>query len=55
VQAIRLEAGALLSEAPAPRTVRVRLLAAADHTFTRRDSRDELTEQMMQALREAIA
>jgi hypothetical protein len=33
----------------------VRLLAAADHTFTRRDSRDELTEQMMQALREAIA
>ncbi|MEN9818824.1 MAG: hypothetical protein RLZ32_2704, partial [Gemmatimonadota bacterium] len=54
VQAIRLEAGALLSEAPAPRTVRVRLLAAADHTFTRRDSRDELADHLMRALREAI-
>jgi hypothetical protein len=55
VQAMRLEAGALLSEVPAPRTVRVRVLAAADHTFTRRTSRDELAEHMMRALRDATA
>ena len=55
VQAMRLEAGALLSEVPAPRTVRVRVLAAADHTFTRRTSRDELAEHMMSALRDATA
>ena len=55
VQAIRLEAGALLSEGPAPRTVRVHTMAAADHTFTRRDSRDELAEHMMRALRDATA
>ena len=55
VQAMRLEAGALLSEVPAPRTVRVRMLTAADHTFTRRDSRDNLTEHMMNALRDATA
>jgi len=30
-------------------------MAAADHTFTRRDSRDELAEHMMRALRETTA
>jgi hypothetical protein len=31
------------------------MLTAADHTFTRRDSRDNLTEHMMNALRDATA
>jgi hypothetical protein len=53
VQAIRLEAGALLAETPAPRTVRVHTMATADHTFTRRDSRDELAALMLRALGEA--
>lgn len=55
VAAIRLEAGALLSEHSAPRTVHLRLLPAADHTFTRRASRDDLAEQLLSALREAGA